>query len=214
MKRKKKKAPMRKQVVAKPRYHDMRLVWLVMGLALVFIGIRGVLHVCLGLPFCNTVGVNEKGNYAVEISNEKIENFEMVLMIFEMFAGLIAICFFDEEPPGDGKNYRAEDHPGSILLMNFVVMLFPVILTVGTYIWWAVYIVVMLVLAVYIGRVTGFGLPMGQEQTKHLLGAAKGITVNYKYGFKMTFPGYSSIWFVAICMIGLFILLTYFFMQI
>jgi len=182
------------------RYYDMRLLWLTIGLATAYIGIRYLLSLTYGVPLVNSWVQVSENQYQLVDHTPDYSTFEWVLGLFEMFAGLIIMCFFDGEPPHNGKDYRTEDQPGVIMLMNFIVMMLPFALICGNIWWWIGYITVMLLLSLYIGRYVGFGLPMGKEQVKHLLAAATDINVKYR-STTFHFRGQSSLVFVAISMI-------------
>ena len=69
--------------------------------------------------------------------------------------------------------------------------------------WWIDYCTAMILLAAFIGKVEGFGLPIGRKQCDHLLGSATDVTIETRFR-KIFFPDKSSIWFVAIVFIGLY----------
>lgn len=190
----------------RPRYHDMRLVWFFLALTGIFLLIRYLLCQHFGIPFLNEANPAFPDEYffiGQEELSKQYRLFEGWLCASEMLTALLCVCFFVEEPPNKDGKYHTENIP---ILTSFWILalmgLAPVIIYRPTS-WWIVYSTVMTLLAVFIGKVEGFGLPTGRKQYEHLLGSATDVTIETRFR-KIYFPGKSSIWFVAIVFIGLY----------
>ena len=204
----------RKNSGTRTRYYDMRLVWLFLLLAGLFLMVRAVICQHFALPFLNEIDPNSPdgkefvGHHSL---SEAYQQLEGSVALIEMFVSLIATaCFVQGPKDKNSRNDGSEMDSVIIWFWAVCIMALPCIITYcGSY-WWFAYGVAMLILAFIIGQYEGFALPLFKDLGKNIWYGTKDMTVTYDSRGTVYLPGHSSILVLIICISILVALLIYY----